>query len=345
MNVRALVVGGFAFGALLALAPSARADGFYVSFSGGTVPLGGRLVGGALDASSSSTTDLATGQTSGAHTRQPLKIELDDWDNLEGMINAVATNTTLSAVVEFTAPDANGHEQVYMNATYKDLAFTRLDVTYDAAATPKAKQVLEFTYSQVTYGTPATTATPTTPTAGTRLAVPTQLVRTMPTRVPTITRPMTTVSRLKMSTAVTSLRIDDAYMQGTNLTGESTDHPGQTRVLNVEAEILAPRDIATGQASGKRQYKPILLTKAMGLSTPQLQQHQAANQAISALTLTFVQKTPNQPDKTAHTIALTNALISTNTTLVANGTSAQKLGFNYQKVSVSAGATSVSAAP
>lgn len=342
MNVRALVAGAFAAGAVLALAPSARADGFYITFSGGTVPLGGRLVGGTLDANSVTTTDV-TGQATGA-ARPILKIELDDWDNVEGMINSIATNTELSALVEFTAPDANGQEQVYMTASFAHLLFTKLEVDYDATATPKAKQALELSYASVTYATPAPPATATTPTPGTRV-VRTSLVRPMPSKVPTITRQVNMLARTKIAIASSPLRVDDAYLEAPGLTGESADHPGKTRLLTLSAHIDAPRDTSTGQVSGKRQYKPLVLTKATGTSTPQLQQARASNKVFTSMTVSCVQKTTGQPDKTAHTLTLTNAVLTKDDLSVGGGSSSETLNVAFQKLAVASGATSISVVP
>src|ERR1035437_1573573 len=40
-------------------------------------------------------------------------------------------------------------------------------------------------------------------------------------------------------------------------------------VLGFTLEMDSPHDIATGQASGKRQHKPLLITKEVDASSPQ----------------------------------------------------------------------------
>jgi hypothetical protein len=51
----------------------------------------------------------------------------------------------------------------------------------------------------------------------------------------------------------------------------STENPeNKPSVISFEYNVKAPRDVATGQASGKRQHKPILIRKEIDKATPQL---------------------------------------------------------------------------
>jgi type VI secretion system secreted protein Hcp len=45
---------------------------------------------------------------------------------------------------------------------------------------------------------------------------------------------------------------------------------GLIPILGFSFTIVAPRDASTGQASGKRQWKPIVVTKEWGASSPKL---------------------------------------------------------------------------
>ena len=42
------------------------------------------------------------------------------------------------------------------------------------------------------------------------------------------------------------------------------------RGLSYELEVIAPTDPASGQATGRRQYKPLTITKEWGASSPQI---------------------------------------------------------------------------
>jgi len=46
--------------------------------------------------------------------------------------------------------------------------------------------------------------------------------------------------------------------------------PDQNDPAALEHEVKSPRDVATGQASGKRMHKPFIITKEWGASSPQL---------------------------------------------------------------------------
>jgi len=41
-------------------------------------------------------------------------------------------------------------------------------------------------------------------------------------------------------------------------------------VIAVNHEIISPRDVVSGQATGKRQHKPFVITKELDKSTPLL---------------------------------------------------------------------------
>ena len=45
---------------------------------------------------------------------------------------------------------------------------------------------------------------------------------------------------------------------------------GKIRLLDFEMSAIAPRDLATGQASGKRQHQPFSFLTEVGSATPQL---------------------------------------------------------------------------
>jgi len=52
-------------------------------------------------------------------------------------------------------------------------------------------------------------------------------------------------------------------------------------------EVKAPRDAATGQATGKRQYSPIIITKQWSACSPQLLQALVTNELLESVVLEF----------------------------------------------------------
>jgi|SRR6516225_5127743 type VI secretion system secreted protein Hcp len=73
--------------------------------------------------------------------------------------------------------------------------------------------------------------------------------------------------------------------------------------------VTSPRDAATGQAKGKRQHKPIVITKEWGAASPQIFQALTNNEAIDSVELEFTRINPNGEEYVYHTIKLTNANI------------------------------------
>jgi type VI secretion system secreted protein Hcp len=75
-------------------------------------------------------------------------------------------------------------------------------------------------------------------------------------------------------------------------------------------EVKSPRDAATGQASGKRQYSPITITKEWGACSPQLFQALVTNEVLESVVLEFVRSGPDGKKIVVYTITLTNASVS-----------------------------------
>lgn len=75
-------------------------------------------------------------------------------------------------------------------------------------------------------------------------------------------------------------------------------------------ETISPRDAATGQASGKRQHKPIRFTKEWGAASPQLQQALFTNETLKSVLFEFVRTDVKGSEEVHYTIKLTNASVS-----------------------------------
>ncbi|MDQ6831584.1 MAG: type VI secretion system tube protein Hcp [Gemmatimonadota bacterium] len=61
--------------------------------------------------------------------------------------------------------------------------------------------------------------------------------------------------------------------------------------LSFQYEVKSPRDVATGQASGKRQYQPLIIVKEIDKSSPMLKQSLSTGEVIPSMT--FVATGPN----------------------------------------------------
>jgi len=81
-------------------------------------------------------------------------------------------------------------------------------------------------------------------------------------------------------------------------------------LLSFSYSVEPPRDTATGQASGKRQHQPIVITKEWGASLPQLFQALWSNEVLTSVVIQFVDPNGNPPKKKSRRIQLSNAVIS-----------------------------------
>jgi len=73
----------------------------------------------------------------------------------------------------------------------------------------------------------------------------------------------------------------------------------------------APRDIATGQASGKRQYQAISFKKAVDASSPQFMEALSRNEVLKSVTFQFYGPAPDSgQERVYQTVTLKNATVS-----------------------------------
>jgi type VI secretion system secreted protein Hcp len=99
---------------------------------------------------------------------------------------------------------------------------------------------------------------------------------------------------------------------------------GLIEVIAFEHEIISPRDVATGQATGKRQHQPLVVTKELDKSTTALIQALIQNETLPSFELKFF--TPNKPvtaggqgaEFNHFTIKLKNASVARIRTIMPN---------------------------
>jgi type VI secretion system secreted protein Hcp len=94
--------------------------------------------------------------------------------------------------------------------------------------------------------------------------------------------------------------------------GESTAkaHKGKITGLEFFYEVTSPRDVATGQATGKRQHKPITFVKEWGTASPQLFNALITNETLTNVLFEFPQTSPKGKEQIVETIKLTDATVS-----------------------------------
>lgn len=96
---------------------------------------------------------------------------------------------------------------------------------------------------------------------------------------------------------------------GKDIKGESTQRSlgreGSIECLSYEQSIVTGRDAATGQATGRRQYGPLKITKRIDASSPLLMKALVTNEKIEAV-FKFFRPSPNGDGTTEqfYTVAL-----------------------------------------
>lgn len=81
-------------------------------------------------------------------------------------------------------------------------------------------------------------------------------------------------------------------------------------IIGFSHEVISPRDAASGLPTGKRQHKPIVITKEIDMATPLLQMILVNNESIKSWKLEFWQPSKTGQEFQFYTIELMNASIA-----------------------------------
>jgi len=94
--------------------------------------------------------------------------------------------------------------------------------------------------------------------------------------------------------------------------GQSTNRQRQNQIQAFQflMQLAAPRDASTGQASGKRQYSPVTITKEWDASSPEIFEAASTNEVLSLVEFDFLRTSPDGKEAVYETIKLTDATIS-----------------------------------
>lgn len=107
-------------------------------------------------------------------------------------------------------------------------------------------------------------------------------------------------------------------------------------VTAVEFPVQSPRDAASGQATGKRQHKPIKITMESGAASPQLQEALARNERLKEVVIEFVRLDPRGKEQVYQTITLTEAIVSgiqrSHEAAGKSGREREEISFTYEKI-------------
>lgn len=102
------------------------------------------------------------------------------------------------------------------------------------------------------------------------------------------------------------------HFKGDTTEGKAKGSKGAGKIRGVRflTETLSPRDAASGLASGKRQHKPVMITKEWDATSPQLFSALVNNEVLTSVLFEFMKTNPQGRTYVYHTITLTNAGVS-----------------------------------
>jgi type VI secretion system secreted protein Hcp len=111
-------------------------------------------------------------------------------------------------------------------------------------------------------------------------------------------------------------------------------------VIAYNHEVVSPRDAASGLPTGKRQHKPLTVTKEIDKSSPLLMNVLTNNEQITKWELRFWQPSPSGQEVQHYTIELENASIASIRSEMLNNKYAENMNhkerehvaFCYQKI-------------
>ena len=115
---------------------------------------------------------------------------------------------------------------------------------------------------------------------------------------------------------------------------------GKIMVIAFNHEVQSPRDVATGQATGKRMHKPFVITKEIDKSSPLLYTALANNENIISWELQCFAAKSTGVEVNHYTVRLTNAKIVDIRSIMLNNKVPENIkmplmeevGFVYEKI-------------
>jgi type VI secretion system secreted protein Hcp len=115
------------------------------------------------------------------------------------------------------------------------------------------------------------------------------------------------------------------------LKGEAKD--GKIEGMTFKMGAVSPRDVATGQASGKRQHKALSFTKAWDAASPQLFQALTTNEKLPMVKFEFVGPSPDGGgDQVFQKITLTGASIASVDQTMEDGNDVEEVSIVFQSI-------------
>ena len=122
-----------------------------------------------------------------------------------------------------------------------------------------------------------------------------------------------------------------------DIKGSATEkgREGTMTCLEFASEVVSPRDAASGQATGKRQHKPMRCVKRVDRASPALFNALVTNEMLSEVTFQLWSASKGGQQSRAYTVALKSAqLTSLRQYLNADGVLMEELQLTFAGITV-----------
>ncbi len=104
-------------------------------------------------------------------------------------------------------------------------------------------------------------------------------------------------------------------------------------ISNYRLSVNAPRDVATGEASGKRQYKAISFKKGVDAASPQFMQALTKNEVLKEVVIRFYGPAPESGvDRMYQTVTLKNARLASWTQDFESGEDTESVELVFEEI-------------
>lgn len=107
---------------------------------------------------------------------------------------------------------------------------------------------------------------------------------------------------------------------------------GLIDVLGYSSEIVSPRDASTGQATGRRIWKPIVVTHLLGGSSPEFLAAAATNETLTKVVISFFHTNSRGQEVLYYRVTLTDANVSDVRDYTSGGDVLEDDSFVFQKI-------------
>lgn len=136
-----------------------------------------------------------------------------------------------------------------------------------------------------------------------------------------------------------SKQLQGAYVKIDGIDGEvtRTGAKGWIALNEFTQEVKSPRDVASGQATGRRQYAPVIIRKRIDKASTLLAKAIATNQTIPSMTVELTRESPSKgggKQEVYMKIELKNVMVSSfqEAGVDDNGEPMEEVSFTFQKI-------------